>query len=308
MDGLAIIDKPAGLSSHDVVARARRITRMRAIGHAGTLDPMATGVLTLCIGQATRLSEYLLGEEKGYEARVRLGARSNTDDAEGEIVEGSAPDFSPSALRQALIALTGPLLQVPPQFSAIQRDGQRAYALARKGEAVDLPARPVTVIELTWLDEGSLVDADGAWIEGAAPVEIGLRARVSAGTYIRGLARDLGNALGCGGLLAALRRTQAGPFGIASATTLEAWQAMGPDWGRILRPMDEAVVGFPRVDADSETARRVNLGQFPPAPAGLPEGLARVYDPLGRLIAIARITDGKLHPTKVFAGAPSTAG
>ncbi|MEO6063456.1 MAG: tRNA pseudouridine(55) synthase TruB [Thermoflexales bacterium] len=308
MDGLAIIDKPAGLSSHDVVARARRVTRMRAIGHAGTLDPMATGVLTLCIGQATRLSEYLLGEEKGYEARVRLGARSNTDDAEGDIMDGSPPDFSPAGLRDALAALTGPLQQVPPQFSAIQRDGQRAYALARKGETVDLPARPVTVYELTWLDESSLADASGAWIAGAAPVEIGLRARVSAGTYIRALARDLGDALGCGGLLSALRRTQAGPFGIASATTLEAWQAMGPDWGRILRPMDEAVAGFPRVDADRETARRVNLGQFPPAPAGLPDGLARVYGPQGRLIAIARIAEGKLHPTKVFAGALPAAG
>lgn len=308
MDGLAIIDKPAGMSSHDVVARARRITRMRAIGHAGTLDPMATGVLTLCVGQATRLSEYLLGEEKGYEARVRLGARSNTDDAEGEIVEGLAPAFSPAALRDALAALTGPLQQIPPQFSAIQRDGQRAYALARKGETVDLPARLVTVYELTWLDESSLVDAGGDWMTGAAPVEIGLRARVSAGTYIRALARDLGNALGCGGLLSALRRTQAGPFGIASATTLEAWQSMGPDWSSILRPMDEAVAGFPRVDADSEIARRVNLGQFPPAPAGLPEGLARVYDPQGRLIAIARIADGKLHPSKVFAGAPPASG
>lgn len=308
MDGLAIIDKPAGMSSHDVVARARRITRMRAIGHAGTLDPMATGVLTLCVGQATRLSEYLLGEEKGYEARVRLGARSNTDDAEGEIVEGSAPAFSPAALRDALAALTGPLQQIPPQFSAIQRDGQRAYALARKGETVDLPARPVTVYELTWLDENGLVEAGGGWKAGAAPVEIGLRARVSAGTYIRSLARDLGDRLGCGGLLSALRRTQAGPFGIASATTLEDWQAMGPDWGRILRPMDEAVAGFARVDADSETARRVNLGQFPPAPAGLPEGLARVYDPHGRLIAIARIADGKLHPSKVFAGAPPASG
>jgi tRNA pseudouridine55 synthase len=239
---------------------------------------------------------------------VRLGARSNTDDAEGEIVEGSAPNFSPAALRAALAALTGPLQQIPPQFSAIQRDGQRAYALARKGETVDLPARPVTVYELTWLDEAGLIDAAGDWNAGAAPLEIGLRARVSAGTYIRALARDLGEALGCGGLLSALRRTQAGPFGIASATTLEAWQAMGPDWGRILRPMDEAVVGFPRVDADSETARRVNLGQFPTAPAGLPEGLARVYDPQGRLIAIARIADGKIHPAKVFAGAPPAAG
>lgn len=308
MDGLAIIDKPAGMSSHDVVARARRITRMRAIGHAGTLDPMATGVLTLCIGRATRLSEYLLGEEKGYEARVRLGARSNTDDAEGEIVQGSAPDFSPAALRNALTALTGPLQQIPPQFSAIQRDGQRAYALARKGETVDLPARPVTVYELTWLDEAGLIDSAGGWNAGAAPAEIGLRARVSAGTYIRALARDLGDALGCGGLLAALRRTQAGPFGIANATTLEAWQAMGPEWGQILRPMDEAVAGFPRVDADSETARRVTLGQFPPAPAGMTDGLARVYDPQGRLIAIARIADGKLHPAKVFAGAPPAAG
>ena len=301
MDGLAIIDKPAGLSSHDVVARARRVTRMRAIGHTGTLDPMATGVLILCVGQATRLSEYLLGEEKGYEARVRLGARSNTDDAEGEIRAGSAPGFSPGALRAALAALTGAIQQIPPQFSAIQRDGQRAYALARRGETVELAARPATVYELTWLDDASLSGGGDAWLAGAAPEAITLRARVSAGTYIRALARDLGEALGCGGLLSALRRTKAGPFGIEQATTLEAWQAMGPDWARILRPMDEAVTAFPRVDADADTARRVNLGQIPPAPPGLPEGLARVYDPQGRLIAIARIDSGRLHPAKVFA-------
>lgn len=306
MDGLAIIDKPGGLSSHDVVARARRITRIRAIGHAGTLDPMATGVLTLCIGQATRLSEYLLGEDKAYLATVRFGGRSNTDDAEGEIIAVAPPAFSPAALRAALAALTGRIQQIPPQFSAIQRDGKRAYALARQGQHVALEPRPATVHELSWLDEAELAGAGDTWQAGAAPEEISLRARVTAGTYVRALARDLGEALGCGGLLSALRRTQAGPFTLDHAVTLEAWQDAGPDWPRYLRPMDEAVLHLPRVDLDPEGARRIGLGQTVVSPAGLPDGLARGYAPGGRLLAIVRAEDGRLHPAKVFTGPADT--
>ena len=205
MDGLAIIDKPAGLSSHDVVARARRITRMRAIGHAGTLDPMATGVLTLCIGQATRLSEYLLGEEKGYEARVRLGARSNTDDAEGEVTGGADPSgLAESAITAALGAFHGTIMQRPSAVSAIKVGGKRAYARVRAGEDVELAAREVTIEDLFL---GTIERRDGF-------VDLDIQVTCGSGTYIRAIARDLGEALGVGGHLTALRRDAVGDAGV----------------------------------------------------------------------------------------------
>lgn len=299
MDGLVVIDKPAGLSSHDVVARARRVTRIRAIGHAGTLDPMATGVLVLCIGQATRLSEYLLGDDKTYLARIRFGARSNTDDAEGELAPVAEPAFSPGQLRAALRALCGPILQVPPQVSAIQRDGQRAYALARQGKPVDLDARPVTVHALTWLDEQALADAEH-WRSGTAPLEITARATVSSGTYIRAIARDIGNTLGCGGYLSALRRERAGAYREADAVSLDSFMAAGPDWAQYLRPMTAALTQMPIATLDTDGEQRITNGQFvvwanSDAPRVAIEG------PGGRLLAIGRIEGGLLKPVKVFA-------
>lgn len=298
MDGLVVVDKPAGLSSHDVVARARRVTRIRAIGHAGTLDPMATGVLVLCIGRATRLSEYLLGDDKTYLARIRFGARSSTDDAEGALTPVAEPAFTPEQLRAAMQALLGPILQVPPQVSAIQRDGQRAYALVRQGKTVALDARPVTVHSLVWLDADALADAE-RWRSEAAPVEITARATVSSGTYIRAIARDLGDALGCGGYLSALRRERAGAFGEADAVALDTFMAAGDRWPQYLAPMTAALTRMPIAHVDAAGEQRIANGQFVPlAEPDAPQ--VQIHSSGGRLVAVGRIESGLLKPVKVF--------
>ena len=287
MDGLLIVDKPQGMSSHDVVARGRRAVGTRAIGHAGTLDPMATGVLVLCINKATRLSEYLLGEDKAYSGVIRLGQRTNTDDAEGEILEERpvhSADISDEALAGLVERFSGPIMQVPPQFSAIKRDGQRAYALARKGETVALEARPLTIhqIRLTRLPSEH---------------ELQIDVLCSAGTYIRSLARDIGETLGCGGHLSALRRTKAGAFNLSQALPLERLD----EWRVHLLPMDKAVEQFPAVQLDEHGARAMTLGQVVGEVDVAHEGLCRVYDAQGNFIAIGQVTQRVLKPVKVFA-------
>ena len=209
--GLIIVDKPGGMTSHDVVARVRRLAGTRRVGHAGTLDPMATGVLVVGVEKATRLLGYLTLTEKTYVATIRLGASTSTDDAEGEPTGGSpATDIPPGALDAEIAELTGDIWQVPPGVSAIKVNGQRAYKLTRAGAAPELAARPVTVYEFTVTDVrqvGDFLDLDAI-------------IRCSSGTYIRALARDLGAALGTGGHLTALRRTAVGPYDLAQAHTL----------------------------------------------------------------------------------------
>ena len=285
MEGLLVVDKPQGLSSHDVVARGRRAIGTRAIGHAGTLDPMATGVLVLCINKATRMSEYLLGEQKAYRGVIRLGQRTNTDDAEGEVIEERPINIADEAIASAAVQFSGPILQVPPQFSAIKQAGQRAYALARKGENVEMEARPVTIyqIELKRLSEET--------------VEITVAC--SAGTYIRSLARDIGALLGCGGHLSALRRTRAGSFDLAQAIPLERLS----EWREHLLPMDQAVMHFPAIHLDEHAAHALSMGQVVGGLAEREEkedGLWRVYDSQGAFLAIGQITRQGLKPVKVF--------
>ncbi|MGH3201625.1 MAG: tRNA pseudouridine(55) synthase TruB, partial [Streptosporangiaceae bacterium] len=213
-DGLVIVDKPGGLTSHDVVARIRRLAGTRRVGHAGTLDPMATGVLVVGVEKATRLLGYLSLTQKQYEATIRLGQSTSTDDAEGEVTfTASAKDVSPETINTAVTELTGEIQQVPPAVSAIKVDGQRAYKLTRAGAAPELKPRPVTVYEFTVTairpaDDGDLLDVDAT-------------VRCSSGTYIRALARDLGDKLGTGGHLTALRRTQVGGYGLPEARTLD---------------------------------------------------------------------------------------
>ncbi|MFC1463542.1 MAG: tRNA pseudouridine(55) synthase TruB [Candidatus Brachytrichaceae bacterium NZ_4S206] len=304
MDGLLIVDKPRGMSSHDVVARARRLLRERRIGHAGTLDPLATGVLLLCVGQATRLSEYLLGEDKAYEGVIRLGQRTTTDDAEGEVIETrTVPPITRETLRQLEARFTGTIMQIPPQFSAIQKDGQRAYALARQGQQVELEPRQVTVYELRLMPEIGSGES--------AVSHLRIRVRCSAGTYIRALARDIGEALGCGGHLVELRRTQAGRFTLADAVTLDRVEAAAREGATasLLMPMDRAVADWPAVHLSDDEARRLKMGQaitpqsvtFPKA-AG--ESRMRVYDSRCVFIAIAHWDGTKLKPAKVFDAAP----
>lgn len=304
MDGLLIVDKPRGISSHDVVSRARRLLRERRIGHAGTLDPLATGVLVLCVGQATRLSEYLLGEDKAYEGVILLGQRTTTDDAEGEVIETRpVPPITQETLRQLEARFSGAIVQIPPQFSAIQKDGQRAYALARQGRRVELEPRQVTVYALRLMPDVGSRESAGSHLR--------VHVRCSAGTYIRALARDIGEALGCGGHLVELRRTQAGRFTLADAVTLDRVEAAAREGAAasLLLPMDRAVSDWPAMRLSDDEARRLKMGQaITPQSAAVSQAAGdswvRVYDSRCAFIAIAHWDGTKLKPAKVFDAAP----
>ena len=272
--GLIIVDKPAGLTSHDVVARIRRLAKTRRVGHGGTLDPMATGVLVIGVGRATRLLTYVIGAEKGYAATIRLGQSTVTDDAEGDVVAVTPADDVPdAAIRAGLGALTGQISQVPSAVSAIKVNGQRAYARVRAGEEVALAARTVTVSRLDLL---ALRRLPGL-------VDLDVDVACSSGTYIRALARDLGNALGVGGHLTALRRTSVGSFTLAEA----------------------AARFFPRRDATADEARVLGHGG-PLRPVGIDVPYA-VFDPAGHVLAIVAERDGRARAQVVLAPAGSVA-
>jgi tRNA pseudouridine55 synthase len=250
-DGLVIVDKPAGLTSHDVVGRLRRLAHTRRVGHAGTLDPMATGVLVLGIDKATRLLHHLVLTDKAYTATIRLGQATVTDDAEGDVVStASAAGVDEATIRTVMLPLTGDILQAPSSVSAIKVDGQRAYQRVRDGEAVELPSRPVTVARFEVVTfarpSADLLDVD---------VEV----ECSSGTYVRALARDLGRALGTGGHLTALRRTRVGPFPIALAQTLDALADLDDP---ITLPLAAAVrAAMPVRQIDDDEARALSYGK-----------------------------------------------
>ena len=271
-DGLVVVDKPSGLTSHDVVARVRRLAGTRKVGHAGTLDPMATGVLVVGVNRATRLLGHLTLTEKAYDATVRLGATTITDDAEGEVVAtADATGVSGEAVAAAVAGLTGEIQQVPSTVSAIKVDGQRAYKRVRAGEDVDLPARPVTVSRF---DVGSLHPADGG------AVDIDVHVVCSSGTYVRALARDLGAAVGVGGHLTMLRRTRVGPYGLDVAHTLEELAE-----NVVLLPIEVAArAAFPARDVDESAATVISHGGPLPA-TGLP-GPVAVFGPDGGFLAL----------------------
>jgi tRNA pseudouridine55 synthase len=283
--GLVIVDKPAGMTSHDVVARLRRILHTRKIGHAGTLDPMATGVLVCGVERGTKLLGHLALDTKAYTGTIRLGAATTTDDAEGEVLSTADPsDVTDAAIAVEVAALTGPIDQVPSSVSAIKVNGQRAYARVRAGEQVVLAARPVTV---------SAFD-----VPARRGADLDVVVECSSGTYVRALARDLGAGLGVGGHLTALRRTRVGPFTLAQARTLAELEA---DPGLSL-PLDEAVaVAFPRRDADPTEAADVAHGRALPA-AGV-DGIQGVFDPDGHVLALVRDRDGHARPVVVLAPA-----
>ncbi|GAB2913126.1 tRNA pseudouridine(55) synthase TruB [Nonomuraea fastidiosa] len=286
--GLIIVDKPADWTSHDVVAKMRRIAGTRRVGHAGTLDPMATGVLVLGVEKATRLLGHLMLTEKEYRATIRLGVSTNTDDAEGEVTAtASAAGVGEAEIGKGVEALTGAIMQVPPQVSAIKVNGQRAYKKARAGEEVELAARPITVSSFDVLDirpEGDVVDVDAVVV-------------CSSGTYIRSLARDLGAALGVGGHLTALRRTRVGPYDLSMAKTIDRLA----EHCEVL-PIGEAVAAaFPRRDVTAEEARLVAHGGRLPA-AGLGDGPIGVFGPDGELLALVEEKGGAARPLAVFAG------
>jgi tRNA pseudouridine55 synthase len=291
LEGLLLVDKPAGWTSHDVVARIRRVCGTRRVGHAGTLDPMATGVLVLGVGRATKLLTFLVGCDKEYAATVRLGQATVTDDAEGEVVASAdAAGVTRSVLDAAVARLTGGIEQVPSSVSAIKIDGQRSYARVRSGEDVQLAARPVTVSRFAVLD----VRPVGACLDVDAEVE------VSSGTYVRALARDLGAALGVGGHLTALRRTRVGRFGIGDAVPLETLEPGAPV---PLLPMGEAARGqFAVHELTAEEAAAVGYGRrIPAAREGDPVVAALAPD--GSLVAMLDESGPEARPVVVFAAA-----
>ena len=283
--GIVVVDKPPGPTSHDMVARLRRILRTRKVGHAGTLDPMATGVLVCGVGRGTRLLGHLALDTKAYLATIRLGAATATDDAEGEVVASADPGgVSDAAVAAGIAALTGPILQVPSAVSAIKIDGRRAYARVRAGERVELPARPVTVSAFT------LLARRGA--------DLDVAVACSSGTYVRALARDLGAGLGVGGHLTALRRTRVGPFRLEHARTLPDLEAAP---GLSLPLADAVAVAVARRDVDAAAATALAHGRPLPA-AGLP-GTYGVFGPDGRVLALVSERDGAARPVVVLAPA-----
>jgi tRNA pseudouridine55 synthase len=288
-DGLVIVDKPGGMTSHDVVARIRRLAGTRRVGHAGTLDPMATGVLVVGVEKATRLLGYLALTEKQYDATIRLGQSSSTDDAEGEITDvAPATHITEEMLAEAVQELTGEIQQVPPSVSAIKVDGQRAYRLTRAGAAPDLKARPVTVYEFTITairpagDQGGQTDVDAT-------------VRCSSGTYIRALARDLGTGLGTGGHLTRLRRTRVGGYALPDARTLDELS----ERFEVMPLAAAAAAAFPRRDLSADEARRLAHGIRLPV-AGNP-GPTAAFAPDGTLVALLEEQAGQARPLVVFA-------
>jgi len=277
--GLIVVDKPAGITSHDVVSRIRRLARTRRVGHGGTLDPMATGVLVVGVERATRLLTYVVGVGKVYRATIRLGQSTVTDDAEGEVLStADAAAVTDAAVRAGLAALTGDIEQVPSSVSAIKVGGVRSYARVRAGEEVALAARRVTVSRLDLLGVR----------RGAEVVDLDVEVACSSGTYIRAIARDLGGALGVGGHLTALRRTAVGGFTLAEAATLA--ELAERDSPVTLSLADAAARLLPRRDATADEARVLGHGG-PLAPVGISAPYA-VFSPDGTLVAVVRERDG----------------
>ncbi len=291
-DGILNLDKPRGPTSHDVVARVRALTGVRRVGHAGTLDPMATGVLLVCLGQATRVAEYLMAGRKVYRARVCLGVTTDTYDATGRVIAESPVTVDREQVEQALEGFRGPILQTPPLYSALKREGVALHRLARRGIEAEREPRPVEVFRLE-LSE---------WQPPACTLEV----TCSPGTYVRALAHDLGQALGCGAHLTALTRLASGAFRLEDAVTLDefAQAAAQGRWRDLLHPPDTALAHLPALHLDAEAARRVCSGQTIPLSLDRIEqqGLARAYGPDGVFLALVACDSdaGVWRPHKVF--------
>ena len=292
--GWVVLDKPAGMTSTQAVGAVRRLYDARKAGHAGTLDPLATGVLPIALGEATKTVPYAVDGTKHYRFTVRWGAATDTDDAEGEIVATSDVRPAREAIEALLPRFTGEIMQTPPIYSAIKVDGARAYDLARDGEAVELEPRPVFIETLMLL-------------EVPAPDTAVLEARCGKGTYVRALARDMGRSLGCLGHLTALRRTVVSPFDEAQAVTLEALEAAAREGGeeallRLLLPIEAALQDLAELSVGQNDAARLLRGQTVlirgrDAPTSTGPTYATCK---GHLIAVGRIEKGELHPTRVF--------
>lgn len=299
-DGVVVVDKPAGWTSHDVVARMRRLASTRKVGHAGTLDPMATGVLVVGIGRATRLLTYIVGADKEYTATIRLGVTTTTDDAEGETLAAvDASGVTSADVVAGAAALTGTIQQVPSAVSAIKVDGQRAYARVRAGEDVELAARPVTVSRFEVHDVRPAVTDEGSPV-----LDVDVTVVVSSGTYVRALARDLGAGLGVGGHLTALRRTRVGGYGLDVARSLDDLGALPTDEPiDVVSLADSARATFPVRELTDDEARALSYGQSIGVAGGVPTATVAGIDGEGRLVALLEERGGKVRPALVFSPA-----
>jgi tRNA pseudouridine55 synthase len=293
LDGVLLLDKPLGLSSNDALIRAKRLYRVKKAGHTGTLDPLATGLLPLCFGEATKFSQDLLEADKTYEATLRLGIRTTTGDAEGEAVETREVNCDEAAVRAAMTKFVGDIVQVPPMYSALKRDGKPLYEYARAGQTVEREGREVTILALDML-ACSLPD-------------VTFRVTCSKGTYVRTLAEDIGEALGCGAHLVMLRRTGVGALTLDHAVTLEALTAADePQRDTWLQPVDALLSTFPALTLNADAARRFTHGQRLPLNELVLDRAAceaadrvRVYDEAGRLLGVAKAGNGVLAPERL---------
>ena len=286
VSGILNLDKPRGMTSHDVVNRVRRVTGIRKVGHAGTLDPMATGVLLVCVGRATRLAEYLTGANKSYRAAARLGVETDTYDADGKVLHTNPVTISREEVRATLAEFCGSIAQVPPMYSAIKRGGQPLYKLARKGITVAREPRQALISHIALTD----------W----SPPDFSFDVTCSAGTYVRSLAHDLGQSLGCGAHLTELVRSQSGRFLLDDALQLDDLPAV---WRDCLQPMEVAVADFPLITLDAQTAQRLVHGQsIPHQPEHPMADLARIHSEDGRFFALVRPSEDRSCwlPHKVF--------
>ena len=283
MNGIVIIDKPQGWTSQDVTARLRRVFNTRRIGHGGTLDPMATGVLPVFVGRATRGVEFFEHAEKIYETTLRLGITTDTEDITGTVLTEQDVSVTAIQVEEALEKFRGDILQVPPMYSALKVNGQKLYDLARKGKEVERQPRPVTIHELTLL----AMEADG----------IRLRVHCSKGTYIRTLCKDIGEALGCGGCMAALRRVSAGEYTLEEAVPLETLlETESPE--KYLRPVDSMFRNYPAVTLTEKQELRCRNGNS--FSLAIDEGKYRVYGKNGEFLALSQVKDGIMSTIKSF--------
>lgn len=292
--GVLVVDKPAGMTSHDVVNRVRRLLGTRRVGHAGTLDPMATGVLVLLAGNATRLADRLAASKKMYEAEILLGTRTDTQDSTGHILsETSAEGVAEEAFTRILKRFEGDQTQIPPMVSAIHSNGKRLYELARLGVEVERKPRPVLIEEITLL---SFTPGDRATAR--------IRVHCSAGTYIRTLASDIGEALGCGACMSALRRISSGRFGISDARTLKQLEAMSAQCpgGVIPVPVARALHDIPQVRLTDELVRDIRFGRSLPVPVGIAfSGEVLLLNSRGVALSLALAEEERLHPCRWIA-------
>ena len=283
MNGIVVIDKPAGWTSQDVTARLRRVFNTRRIGHGGTLDPMATGVLPVFVGRATRGVEFFEHAEKTYEAVLRLGITTDTEDITGSVLERREVNITRETLESALEAFRGEIFQVPPMYSALKVNGQKLCDLARKGKEVERTPRPITIHALT------LLEFTGETAR--------LRVRCSKGTYIRTLCKDIGAALGCGGCMEALRRTGAGEYTIDEAVPLDRLlEAENP--GEFLRDVDTMFRGFPAVTLTPNQEKRCRNGN--PFSVKMEEGTYRAYSQMGEFLMLAKVENSVMSTIKSF--------